>query len=260
MNNWKNFTLFIWFFSVISVISVVNPLSGQDKKDAPKVLLAEPLGVPVDKPTKVTLRGLKLDAATEVRWADPKVTAMVKILNKGKAAVPDKMDAARVGDTQVEVEVTLTAEMLAAPSLVVKTPGGDTNAQPLLVETETAVIAKKEPNGGFRQAQPLTLPQVVEGVISQTQDVDVFRVEGKAGQSLSAEVLASRFGSMLDSTLTLYDADGRQLAWDDDSAGHDSTLKFVLPRDGVYYLGLIDAHDSGSALHVYRLRVRLTTP
>jgi hypothetical protein len=31
----------------------------------------------------------------------------------------------------------------------------------------------------------------------------------------------------------------------------------VLPRDGVYYLSLIDAHDTGSSLHLYRLLVHL---
>ncbi len=231
--------------------------AAQDAKDAPKVLLALPLGVPVGKPTKVTLRGLKLDAVTEVRWADPKVSAAVKLLNKGKAAVPDKMEAARVGDTQVEVEVTVTAEMPGAPALVVRTPAGESQAHPLLVETDVPVVAKKEPNGGFRQAQPLSLPCEVEGAIAQAQDVDVFRVEGKAGQTLTAEVLAARFGSALDPMLTLYDAAGRQLAFNDDAEGSDSKLAFTLPRDGIYYLSLIDAHDTGGPLHVYRLLVRL---
>jgi hypothetical protein len=232
--------------------------SAQEKKDTPKILLALPLGVPVGKPTRVTLRGLKLDAVTEMRWADPKVSTPIKVLSKGKAAVPDKMEASRVGDTQVEVEVTLTPEMTSAPSLVVRTPAGDSNAHPLLFETECEVLAKKEPNGGFRQAQPLDLPRVVEGVIGQGQDVDVFRVEGKAGQKLTAEVLASRFGSALDSTLTVYDAAGRQLAWSDDvEGGSDARLELTLPRDGTYFVSLADANDSGSPLHLYRLLVRL---
>src|SRR5207244_6818573 len=113
------------------------------------------------------------------------------------------MEAARVGDTQVEVEVTVTTEMPGAPALVVRTPAGETQAHPLLVETDVPVVAKKEPNGGFRQAQALALPSEVEGTIGQAQDVDVFRVEGKAGQTLSAEVLAARFGSALDPMLTL---------------------------------------------------------
>ena len=33
-------------------------------------------------------------------------------------------------------------------------------------------------------------------------------------------------------------------------------IETVLPGDGVYYLSLIDAHDTGSALHVYRLIVK----
>ena len=54
-----------------------------DAKDAPKIVVAAPLGLPPGKPTKLLLRGLKLDEATEVRLHDPKGTA--KILSKGKA-------------------------------------------------------------------------------------------------------------------------------------------------------------------------------
>jgi hypothetical protein len=88
--------------------------------------------------------------------------------------------------------------------------------------------------------------------------VDVFRFEGKKGQKLLAEVLASRHGSPLDSILTLYDANFAQLAVNDDfTAEHrDAKIETTLPADGVYYLSLIDAHDSGSNLHGYRLVVK----
>ena len=55
----------------------------------------------------------------------------------------------------------------------------------------------------------------------------------RAGQRLVCEVLAARHGSALDSLLTLYDADGRQVATNDDTAGStDSRLEVTLPRDG----------------------------
>src|SRR4051812_42766416 len=72
-------------------------------KDQPKVILAQPFGVAPGKATKLTLRGLKLDAAKEVRVAK----GSVKLLKKGKAAVPKDLEAARVGDSTVDVEVTL---------------------------------------------------------------------------------------------------------------------------------------------------------
>ena len=51
------------------------------------------------------------------------------------------------------------------------------------------------------------------------QDVDVFRFEGRAGQRVVAEVLAARLGSPVDSFLTVYDAQGRVLAANDDHGG-----------------------------------------
>jgi hypothetical protein len=58
--------------------------------------------------------------------------------------------------------------------------------------------------------------------------------------------------------LTLYDAQGRQLACNDDAGGSsDSRLECTLPRDGPYFLTLLDAHDTGGPTHVYRLVTRL---
>ena len=67
-----------------------------------------------------------------------------------------------------------------------------------------------------------------------------------------------RHGTALDSILTLYDAAGRELASNDDiEASVDSRLEVTLPRDGPYYVSVIDAHDQGGPAHVYRLVVRL---
>jgi Bacterial pre-peptidase C-terminal domain len=253
-----------WLFFVLSLCSLclcgeVFFARAEDKKDGPKVLVAVPLGVAPGATTKVTVRGLKLDGATEVKFTDAGVTA--KVVSKGKATVPNMQEPARVGDTQVEVEVTLPKEFKEAKAeFAVVTPDGETKPHALLVETTLPVVAEKEPNNGFRQAQPLPLPGAVDGMIAQPQDVDTYRIEGKAGQQLVAEVLAARLGSALDSFLTLYDADGQQLASNDDDAGTDSRIEFTLPKDGVYYLSLLDAHDLGGPAHVYRLVVKTAAP
>ena len=110
---------------------------------------------------------------------------------------------------------------------------------------------------GFRQAQTIRLPQVVDGAIDRPKDVDVFRFEGKAGQKVVAEVLAARHGSGLDSILTLYTAAGQVLATSDDMPGSvDSLIEFTLPADAVYFLAIQDAHDQGGPPNVYRLVLR----
>jgi hypothetical protein len=100
------------------------------------------------------------------------------------------------------------------------------------------------------------VPQEVQGAIGQPQDVDVFRVEGTAGQRLTIEVLAARLGSPLDPLLTLYDAEGHILATSDDHGGSaDSRLDVTLPGSGACLIGVVDANGQGSPLHFYRLRV-----
>jgi hypothetical protein len=224
-----------------------------DSKGEPRALLAVPLGVRPGATTRVTIRGLRLDAATEVRF--PAGQTATKIVSKSKAAPPDKLPPQKVGDTQVVAEVTVAAgvsgELL--PFSVV-TPAGQTKTHSLLLNGGLPAVAEKEPNDGFRDAQKISLPQVVDGAIGRPRDVDVFAFAGKAGQRVVFEVLAARYGSPLDSVLTLYGPGGSELASNDDSGDSlDSRLEAALPRDGVYYISIVDAQDHGGPLHVYRL-------
>ena len=112
----------------------------------------------------------------------------------------------QVGDTQVEAEVTLPPDYPNRTVTVsVLTAAGESVPHTLLVD-RTAVVAEKEPNNGFRQAQPIQAPQEVRGGIDPSKDVDLFRLEGKARQQLTIEIFAARYGSALDSILTLYDS------------------------------------------------------
>jgi hypothetical protein len=224
-------------------------------KDQAKALVALPLGISAGTTAKLTIRGLKLDAATAVKAVEPNVA--VKLLGKARVGAPNQQDVNKVGDTQAEIEITVPADHPGATvSVVFVTPSAET-APLVIVVDQVAALVEKEPNNGFDQAQPLAVGQVVQGSIGGNQDVDVFRVEGKAGQKVTFEVFAARLGSALDSVLTLYDAGGQVLAVNDDHDNTtDSRIDITFPRDGVYYLGLIDAHDQGGPAHVYRLQAR----
>lgn len=233
----------------------LTSVEAQPKKDGPKIIGTAPLGVVPGTAVKLTIRGLKLDTATEVRVGESRDS--VKILNKSKVMPPNQVPPTLVGDTQVQVELKLPPN-IKGPTvpLVVITPEGETTAHALLVDSEP-LVAEKEPNNGFRQAQPVQLGQIIDGLISQNQDVDVFRFDGSAGQRVVIEVFASRHGSPLDPVLTLFDAAGNILAVDDDGAGHanDARLEITLRQSGMFYLSVADAHDLGGPTHFYRLRM-----
>jgi hypothetical protein len=222
----------------------------------PKIAMALPLGVTPGATTKVTLRGQNLDQATEVKFSLPIEGGSVAIKGKGKAEIPKETDPAVYGDTKVDLEVKLPAGV-SAVSLVAVNAAGETKPHELVVLPKEQLVQEKEPNGGFATAQPVEPGQVVQGVVSQALDVDVFKFTAKKGENWFIEVEAHRRGSILDAMLTIYDSAGHTLAVADDSASsRDPSIKLVLPADGTYFVALMDAHNTGGSTHVYLLRLR----
>jgi hypothetical protein len=128
---------------------------------------------------------------------------------------------------------------------------------------------EKEPNNEPATAQSVTPPVIVNGRIGQPGDWDVFRIEGRAGSEMVAEVYARRLGSPLDSVLKLTDAAGKVLAVNDDYEDKgapllthqaDSRISATLPADGTYYLHLGDTQHKGGPEYAYRLRISPPRP
>jgi len=232
-----------------------SPVLAQPKKDAksaPRVIVALPLAAKAGATTKITLRGANLDKATEASLSNDAIK--VKLLEKGKSTIGDAKYADRLGDTQATLELTIPPD-LQQSSVDITLKAAEDAAEPhrLLIDRDAALI-EKEPNEGFRQAQAIVLPVLLDGSIKGNQDVDVFSFAGTKGQNVHFEVIAARHGSPVDPLLTLYDASGNQVAAGLKSKeSADCVVAAVLPGDGLYYLALIDAHDLGSSVHVYRL-------
>ena len=221
----------------------------------PKIAMCCPLAVSSGGTTKVTLRGWLVDTATAVQCDNDQVT--LKILSHGAAPIPAKQDAKQIGDQQLELEITVAAEVAAGRVLLtVVTPGGPSKPAVLLVGGDLPVIAETEPNDGFRQAQVIAPSQIIDGQIHADGNVDVFAFELKDQTSVRVEVQAQQLGSGLDSLLTLYNAAGSNIASNDDGEGTtDSKLETPL-EPGRYFVCVQDAHDRGGVAHPYRLSVR----
>jgi len=131
-------------------------------------------------------------------------------------------------------------------------------------------------NDTIPTARAVEMPKVVNGRIETPGDVDVFRVEARAGETIVAEVHARRLGSPMDSLVRLMDASGKVLAWNDDhvfkqqhlhidEAGRithhaDSYLSAKAPTAGTYYVQVSDAQHHGGEAHAYRLRISRPRP
>jgi hypothetical protein len=116
-------------------------------------------------------------------------------------------------------------------------------------------IIEDEPNNTLEQAQKVALPAAVAGVIQGATEVDGFRFSAKKGEQIVLEVMAQRTGSPLDSSLAVFDSNGKELARNEDARGFDSLIEFTAPEDGDYIAQLRDFQYRGSGDYRYRLFV-----
>lgn len=236
-----------------------HPSSAQDKKKAaaPKLNVALPLVVEAGKKTKLVVRGSALDGVTEVRVHEPKSKATLAGKPK-KVGLPKDYPLDRVGDSEIEIELDVSKDAPGRTvSFSVVGPGGESNAAKVALADDTPRVAEKEPNDGLDKPQKIDVPAAVDGKIDREKDVDVYAFTGKAGDKLRVEVQAAKLGSPADLLLTLLDADKQILDTCDDFEGSaDPVLTVTLPRDGTYYLTLIEANDQGGGVFAYRLVVR----
>ena len=125
-------------------------------------------------------------------------------------------------------------------------------------------LSAVEPDNDQAHAEPVAVPAMVNGRIDYPGDTDVFAIKCKKGEPVVVEVFARRLNSPVDSFLRITDADGKQLACNDDlddkesgllTHHADSRIDFAPPSDGVFYVHLSDAQRQGGAEFSYRLRI-----
>jgi hypothetical protein len=164
------------------------------------------------------------------------------------------------------VVVDLTIDRDAAPGdreLRLRTPAGVTN--PLRFEVGTVPeFSEHEPNGPDAPATAAAdLPAVFNGDIMPS-DVDRFAFRARRGQKLVVAAqarqlmpyLADAVPGWFQAVLALYDADGNQVAYDDDYRFHpDPVVFYQVPQDGVYTVEIRDAIYRGREDFIYRIAV-----
>jgi hypothetical protein len=235
-------------------------------QDAPEPMPAEirlvlPLAMRAGETVTLRVRGTGLDAATAatVRAGDAPWKAVLR--SKSKSAPPNGVDAALVGDSEAVVELTVPEDAThGTATLTVETPTGQVTHS-LPVTARDRIADETEPNNGFAKAQPVAPGQVVRGVINGQRDVDVFRFAGSPGSRVRITVVARSRNSALDASAIVFALDGTILATADDSGdGRDVAAEVTLSQSGEYFLTVMDALDTGSDLHAYRLSVEPVEP
>jgi len=114
---------------------------------------------------------------------------------------------------------------------------------------------ENEANNTQDAANPLRLNQTVNGVISATTDIDVFKFDGGEGQRVVLDCRAARIDSQLEATLELYTSRGRRIGYAHTGLRGDPVLAVTLPADDTYHVKLFDFTYRNGSDYFYRLSV-----
>jgi len=128
-------------------------------------------------------------------------------------------------------------------------------------------VLENEPNDAPAKAEEIALPTVINGRIQADLDIDCFVFQARAGQRITAAVLAHRMdscvyadggmitGGFLDTTLEILDEHGRTVSAAGDTLGLDPVLDFEIPTAGRYTVRVQSTGLRGSPACVYRLTI-----
>jgi hypothetical protein len=207
----------------------------------PRLSVILPRGVQRGHEHTIEFVGDRLSTTEEVFFYDDGMTALeIKAINDKKVQVKIKVDAdCRLGEHFVQL----------------RTKHGVSDYRSFHIG-HLPGVAEKESNNDFETAQPIEQNVTIDGLIT-SGDVDVFSFVAKQGQRLSCEVQAMRLGQFFDSTIELYDAAKKRIAWSDDSAlgKQDGFFSVTVPESGKYFVLVRDVEFGGSGTTRYRLHV-----
>jgi hypothetical protein len=132
-----------------------------------------------------------------------------------------------------------------------ETPFGPARPFTLLVSDVAEQLEPAAP------AAPLMAPTAITGAIESRFGTDQYSVGMKKGEKWVIAAQARAIGSPLDLEVAIFDADGKQLAIDDDSPGTtDAEISFAAPADATYRVVVADrSGQSGSRAANYRLSI-----
>ncbi|MCC6353241.1 MAG: PPC domain-containing protein [Verrucomicrobiae bacterium] len=125
-----------------------------------------------------------------------------------------------------------------------------------------AGVAEREPNDSRAQATaaPAAAPFAFDGVLGSDGDEDWFTFRAKKDEVFDVNVYGRRIRTAVDPVLAIQNAEGKQLAANDDAGGPDSYLQFRVPADGPYALSVRDHLGRGGPAFVYRVEVAQAKP
>ena len=122
-------------------------------------------------------------------------------------------------------------------------------------------VRETGPNHDPASATPVPpVPCAIHGIVDGEAKSDWFKFTAAKGRNLVFRVLARSHRSPLDSVLSIHQADGKQLAVNDDQGTPDSLVNWSCPADGDYNIQIRDQLGRGGPDFTYRIEITDKSP
>jgi hypothetical protein len=229
----------------------------------PVLFSVTPYGIQRGTTATFTVDGANIANADRVIFSAPGLTATlgayedrgpdIRERRPGEtgAIIQDKAQKARL-------TVTITAAgdaPLGRQGFRLHTPLGTSSFVPLWIGSDREQT-ETEPNDEPAQATVVDTPAAVNGLLEKAGDVDLYRVEARAGRDVVVRVVAAAIGSQADVKVSVLAPDGKELASNDDFMGvRDSLLVYRPPSDGPLVVRVSDTNADGGWKHIYRATI-----
>jgi hypothetical protein len=202
----------------------------------PELVRAEPRGIQRGMETRIKLIGSNLITLKEVKLHNPKLQGTL---------VTDPAPKAE----EAWIQVTAAADLARGPyDISLVGAGGESGTIKIHVDSLPQVV---EQGTNVLDA----LPMNVWGTLDPIGDNDTVQFEAKAGQSLIFDLTAKSIGSKANAVLTLFDAQGKVLASNNDFDKGDPLLMHTFATGGRYTVQISELMLGASPDHFYRLSI-----
>lgn len=246
---------------LIAAVAMAEDHPTGPRQTPPTIRQVAPLGVARGMTVEMTVEGFNLAGAKRAIFNEPGVTAKILRVKElpdlpdirlGSAGTQSTIDLGPLPPrNQVTMEVDVSPDAGVGPvSFRLETPMGLSPVATFLIEPFYGEAPDNEPNDTLDQAFETFLPAILAGTISRPGDVDLFKIQVRAGQRLAFDYSPAPIGSQLMGVVEIVDSGMAVLA-----TYLETSFAHTFDKAGAYYVRVSDYQRKGSAGHVYRIKV-----
>jgi len=204
---------------------------------APRLLTTMPMGGQEGTQVEITITGEELEAAGELVFSDPRLTAVPKT-SADQQPVPNQYVVTIAADCRSGIYEARVMTRLGLSSSRIFSVG-------TLPE-----VTRTKPNTTLATAMEVPVNSICNAVMS-VRSADFYTFEARQGQRIIVDCATRGIDSKLDAVLVIADAAGRDLVVE----RRGGALDFTVPANGRYVIKVHELTFKGGAEHFYRLAV-----